>query len=316
MKRTQELQIERKKFTFWFAVNAGIHVFVLFSALLYQYYWGTEKKQPAIVNVSLVSLPGSGGSSSPGSGQEPGGDSERQADPSLSAELPEEPETTRRNEPDPVVPIPEISPVKKAVPEKTVQKKTAEKELPKPQLKSEPEPVARNKQEDLNKAFERLRKSVDTKSAAARQQQHQENIGNALERLNRKVASQGSRQGSGAGGGGGSGGSAASAGSGSGGGGTADPYKAKIAEIIQKNWEFSSKMLQNSYGMEVYVHITVLGDGTIHEIRYARRAPSEYLNNSVKKALDRSSPLPPLPSEYGSGGISIGFVFTPEGIDR
>lgn len=74
-------------------------------------------------------------------------------------------------------------------------------------------------------------------------------------------------------------------------------------------------MLQSSYGMEVYVHIFVLSDGTIRDITYDRRAPSAYLNNSVKRALEQSSPLPPLPSDYGSGGISIGFVFTPEGID-
>ncbi len=217
MKRTQELQIERKKFTFWLVINAGIHLFVLFSAMLYQYYWGAEKKQPTIVNVSLVSLPGPGGLSLPGSREEQGSDTEKKTEPLFSEALPEESETTRRNEPDPVVPVPESQPVKKTVPEKIEQKKPAEKEVQKPLVKSEPKPpVSRTERDDLNKAFDKLRKSVESKSSAARQQQRQDNIGNALERLNQKVALQGRRQGSGTGGG--SGGVGASVGSGRGGG--------------------------------------------------------------------------------------------------
>ncbi len=185
--------------------------------MLYQYYWGAEKKQPTIVNVSLVSLPGPGGLSLPGSREEQGSDTEKKAEPSFSEALPDESETTRRNQPVPALPVPEIQPVKETVPEKIVQKKPAEKEVQKPLVKSEPKPpVSRNERDDLNKAFDKLRKSVESKSSAARQQQRQDNIGNALERLNQKVALQGRRQGSGTGGG--SGGVGASVGSGRGGG--------------------------------------------------------------------------------------------------
>ena len=68
--------------------------------------------------------------------------------------------------------------------------------------------------------------------------------------------------------------------------------------------------------MEVYVAINILPDGTISQIRYDRKAPSEYLNNSVKAALQKSSPLPPLPGEYGRRAIWVGFVFTPEGVSQ
>jgi len=68
--------------------------------------------------------------------------------------------------------------------------------------------------------------------------------------------------------------------------------------------------------MEVYVSINILADGTIKQIKFDKRAQSEYLNNSVKKALEKSSPLPVPPKEEGARDVWIGFVFTPEGIEK
>lgn len=289
MKRSQEFRIEKKRFSFWLAVAAGMHLLVLLSALAYQYFLGSSPNPPKIVNVSLVSLPGPGGSSLPAED----GESGQASAETLPAEFPDLPPEAAKSVES------EQAPVKVKIPQKPVREK--------PAVKSEPVMKTPEKQVNLGKALEKLRQSVDRKAAASGSAK-QDNLGSALARLQQKVSSQGSGKGTG-------GGSAAGSGTGRGGGGTADPYKVRIASIIQKNWEFSSQMLQSSYGMEVYVHIFVLSDGTIRDITYDRRAPSAYLNNSVKRALEQSSPLPPLPSDYGSGGISIGFVFTPEGID-
>lgn len=292
MKRSQEFRIEKKRFSFWLAVAAGMHLLVLLSALAYQHFLGSSPNPPKIVNVSLVSLPGPGGSSLPAED----GESGQASAETLPAEFPDVPQEAVKAVES------EQAPVKVKIPEKPVREK--------PAVKSEPVMKTPEKQVNLGKALEKLRQSVDRKAAASGSAK-QDNLGSALARLQQKVSSQGSGKGTGGGGGG----SAAGSGTGRGGGGTADPYKVRIASIIQKNWEFSSQMLQSSYGMEVYVHIFVLSDGTIRDITYDRRAPSAYLNNSVKRALEQSSPLPPLPSDYGSGGVSIGFVFTPEGID-
>ncbi|MCF8382147.1 MAG: TonB C-terminal domain-containing protein [Chlorobium sp.] len=300
MKRSQEFRIERRRFSFWLAVAAGTHLLVLLSALAYQHFLGSSPNPPKIVNVSLVSLPGPGGASLPAGEGEPG--------PASSETVPREspdaaPEAVKTVEPEPVaVPVKKTvsKPAKQKIPEKPVKEK-----LP---ARSEPVLKTPEKPADIGKALEKLKQSVDRKSAASGPAK-QDNLGSALARLQQKVSSQGSGKGTGGGG------SAAGSGTGRGGGGKADPYKVRIASIIQKNWEFSSQMLQNSYGMEVKVHIFILDDGTISEITFDRRAPSAYLNNSVKRALEKSSPLPALPSDYGSGGISIGFVFTPEGID-
>ncbi|NTW10573.1 MAG: VWA domain-containing protein, partial [Chlorobiaceae bacterium] len=130
--------------------------------------------------------------------------------------------------------------------------------------------------------------------------------------LKQKVGSQGAAGGTGQGSGSGRGGM----GSGFGNGGIADPYKAQLAMIITRNWEFSKAMTRSSAGMEVYVRIDILPDGTIREIVYDRRAPSEYLNMSVKRALEKSSPFPALPKDKGNPDLWVGFVFTPEGIER
>ena len=97
---------------------------------------------------------------------------------------------------------------------------------------------------------------------------------------------------------------------------TSAPYKAKIASIIMQNWEFSKLLLKNSYGMDAYVRINILPNGTIKQIIFDKKSLSGYLNDSVKKALEKSSPLPALPKEEGVRDIWIGFVFTPEGIKR
>lgn len=298
MKRSQEFRIERRRFSFWLAVAAGMHLLVLLSALAYQHFLGSSPNPPKIVNVSLVSLPGSGGESVPTGEGEPGPASAE----TMPAESPDaSPEAVKTLEPEPV-------PVKKTAAEPVKQKILEKPVKEKQHAKSEPVSKTSEKPADIGKALEKLKQSVDRKAAASGPAK-QDNLGSALARLQQKVSSQGSGKGTGGGG------LAAGSGTGRGGGGKADPYKVRIASIIQKNWEFSSQMLQNSFGMEVYVHIFILDDGTISEITYDRMAPSAYLNNSVKKALEKSSPLPPLPSDYGSGGVSIGFVFTPEGID-
>lgn len=180
-----------------------------------------------------------------------------------------------------------------------------------PAAKPVPEPVTAKKtvpaedakavQRRLDETFAKLRQKTDSR-------QQSQGISGAIANLQKKVATQGTgpAQGSGSGGGGGLYGP---------GGGASDPYGARIAGIINDNWQFSDMMVRNARGMEVFVAINILPDGTIAQIRYDRKSPSEYLNNSVKVALQKSK-LPPLPRENGSRSRWIGFVFTPEGIKQ
>ena len=270
-----------KQFQLWLAAAAVMHAFVLF-LLLYLQLWGSAGHvEPKIVSVSLVSLPGSGGagmhSESPGENSPPAA-----AEPAVKKPLPEKlPPVARK-------PVP-VEPVKPKVVDKPV---------------------------DINKALALLKQKVAQKTPPVAQPTSGSSLNKALADLQQKVKSNGRQAGTGSGEGRtGSFGSRSSGGNGSGTGGTADPYKAAIADIIQQNWAFSKQLLKNSYGMSVYVRINILPDGTIRQIVFDKRAPSEYLNNSVKKALEKSSPLPALPKEAVARDVWIGFMFTPEGIE-
>ena len=266
-----------KQFQLWLAAAAVMHAFLLFLLLLLQMWGSAGHVEPKIVSVSLVSLPGSGGAGmhSESPGENP---PPATAEPAVKEPLPEKlPPVARK-------PVP-VEPVKPMVVDKPV---------------------------DINKALERLKQKVAEKTPPTAGS----TLNKALADLQQKVKSNGRPGGTGSGEGRtGSFGSRSSGGKGSGTGGTADPYKAAIADIIQQNWAFSKQLLKNSYGMNVYVRINILPDGTIRQIVFDKRAPSEYLNNSVKKALEKSSPLPALPKEGVARDVWIGFMFTPEGIE-
>lgn len=296
MKKGQKFRFAEQKFSLWLVAAAAMHLLLLFSAIYLQILDSGRHETQKIVSVALVTLPGSGASQE--SSAKKGGTE------ALSAPMHE-------------IPHP---PAKK----KSVKVKVAEpKELPvsqkkvviepvKPKAKTKPKVV--EKPPDITKALERLKQTVDKKTAT-QPQPSTGNINKALAQLQQKVKSEG--EGAGAGSGRGSSSTGRNgAGKGYGSGGTAAPYKAEIASIIMQNWEFSKLLLKNSYGMEVYVRINILPNGIIKQIVFDRRAPSEYLNNSVKRALEKSSPLPLLPKEEGTRDVWIGFVFTPEGIEK
>jgi len=268
MNKGRKLITAEKKFSFWLSFAAAMHALVLCVAFYFQIWEAGRHARVKIVSVSLVSLPGSGGSSEFSSNQV-----STETAPSSSS-----PADVSGN-------------VSKQIPEETLKPEVVEK------------------QPDISKALERLKQNVEKKTAVS-PQPNAGSLNKALDRLKEKVRTDGVQ--SGAGGANPSPGGRSSAGKGYGGGGTADPYKVEIAAIIQRNWEFSKLMLKNSYGMAVYVRINITTDGTIRQILFDRRAPSEYLNISVKKALDKSSPLPAPPG----GDEWIGFVFTPEGIEK
>ena len=277
MSTRDQLKREQRQFAAWVAVAAAAHAAVVVFAVLLQLYYIRTHPPLKIVSVSLVSLPGTPG---PAGG------------PSVSAPSPKPaPESPAPKAPEPPAPKKVVPPAPKPVP------------APEPVKKAVPAEDAKVVQRRLDETFAKLKQKTETR------QQEPSGVSNAIANLQKKVASQGSgqAQGSGSGGGGGLYGP---------GGGASDPYKSKITGIIQNNWSFSQQLLRNAKGMEVYVAINILPDGTISQIRYDRKAPSEYLNNSVKAALQKSSPLPPLPGEYGRRAIWVGFVFTPEGVSQ
>ncbi len=264
-----------RKFYAWLVAAALMHVLVITLSLFIWIWESGRHVKTRVVNVTFVSLPGSGGASQV---SEPGSAETREQSPQEA----KAPSLTQ--------PVEQVAQV-------------PQKKLPEEPLKSKTDA----KPSDLTRTLEKLKQSADRKTQVS-----PSSLNSALSALKQKVGTQGATGGPGQGAGSGRGASGVGFGS----GGIADPYKAQIAMIIQKNWEFSKSMMRNSFGMEVYVRINILPDGTVREIVYDKRSPSEYLNMSVKKALEKSSPLPAVPGGQGNPGLWIGFVFTPEGIEK
>ncbi len=312
MEKGQKRTDAEKNFSLWLVTAALVHALVIFLAIYLQILEANRIVKPKIVSVSIVSLPGSGGSSelSQKGGMEaasaPSTEVSHPAGSSKSVTVKEVPPVTPKKEPKPVKVkehVPEAAPVP--------PKKVAVEPLP---VKAKPKAV--DKPADISKALERLKQTVDKKTAST-PPTSASSLNNAFARLQQKVKSEGGPASTGSGSGkGSSSGGRSGAGKGYGGEGQSAPYQAEIASIIMQNWEFSKLLLKNSYGMEVYVRINILANGTINKIVFDKKAPSEYLNNSVKKALEKSSPLPALPKQEGTGDVWIGFVFTPEGIEK
>ncbi len=295
MKKGQKLPYAEKHFSLWLVGAAAMHVFVLFLALYFQLWDAGRHQKPKIVTVTLVSSAGSGASSENSLQEGAAG-----AVVAPSRAVPPPP-VSKKSVKEPVpLPVPKKLPV--------IARKIAVEP---------PKPKDVEKKPDINQALLRLKQNVDKKTAQL-PKPSATNLSSALDQLQQKVKSEVAGTGTGTGSGRGQASSSSGrngVGKGYGGRGTADSYKAQIASIIQQNWAFSKQLLKNSYGMEVYVRINIAADGTIRQILYDKRAPSEYLNNSVKKALERSSPLPVLSKEEAGGDVWIGFVFTPEGIE-
>lgn len=303
MQRRVELKLEQRRFYVWLGIAAAAHVAVVAAVVVLQLLYVRMHPPMKIVNVSLVQMPGlPGPAGGPKSPETPPAAIEKQA------ETPELASAKKVAEPPP-------QPVKKIAKPVAAVKKIPEKPPLKAPVKA-PEPApktqsAADERKNLQEALERLKSKSASQKAETGKSAAPSNLSSTLANLQKKVASGGggpARSGSGSGAGGGR--------YGTGGGGAFDSYKARIADIIQNNWSFSSQMVRSTSGMEVYVSLLILPDGSVNEIRYDRKSSSEYLNNSVKNALAKSMPFPSLPREYGAKGIWVGFVFTPEGVGR
>lgn len=303
MQSRDELRLEERRFYVWLGVAAVAHLVLIASVIFFQLLYVRMHPPLKVVNVSLVSMPGRPG---PAGGpkslpaQPPPASETNAAKPELAAakQVPEpqkpKPETKAPEK------VPEPSTVKK-IPEKSPVPDKA-KTKPQPEIASK-KPAVSDERKNLQTALQNLKNKAESGPS---------NLSSTLAKLQKKVASEGGGgtafSGSGSGAGGGR--------YGSGGGGAFDPYKAKIAGIIQGNWSFSRQMVRSATGMEVYVSLYIMPDGSVSQIRYDRKSTSQYLNSSVQRALEKSTPFPPLPKEYGAKGLWVGFVFTPEGIGQ
>ena len=93
-------------------------------------------------------------------------------------------------------------------------------------------------------------------------------------------------------------------------------YQAEIQYRIQKNWAFSQQLAGESTELEAILAIKVLRNGEIEDIWFDKKSGNAYLDDSAYKALVKSNPLPPLPTDYVRPHYKIGLRFGPKGLKR
>jgi colicin import membrane protein len=91
-------------------------------------------------------------------------------------------------------------------------------------------------------------------------------------------------------------------------------YKTEIIFHIQKNWSFSEQLAGSRVNLEALLAIRIMPNGEIRDVWFDKRSGNTYLDESARKALLKSSPLPPLPSGFREPFLEQGLRFTPSGI--
>jgi len=79
-----------------------------------------------------------------------------------------------------------------------------------------------------------------------------------------------------------------------------------------QNWVFNDILARMDKNLEVVVLIKILKNGEIRDIIYETKSGNRYLDESAKKAIKKSNPLPPLPA--GRRSYDLGLIFTPRGL--
>ncbi len=110
-------------------------------------------------------------------------------------------------------------------------------------------------------------------------------------------------------------------GGGAGGGGThnlrsIDVYRAMLAGQIEHNWAFNERLAGGQTDLTTIIMIRIAASGEIQDIWFEKKSGNRFLDDSADKAVRKSNPLPPLPSDYPQSHYTLGLVFTAAGLSR
>ncbi len=88
-------------------------------------------------------------------------------------------------------------------------------------------------------------------------------------------------------------------------------YCARIWEQIQNAWFLPPNLVNARDDLEAIVALKICRNGKIKTSRLEKGSGNYYFDESVKRAIMKANPLPPLPEEYGEEYIELGIRFRP-----
>lgn len=330
----------------WYAA-ASFVIHVLFFVIVTYLPDLTPKREfvPSVIMVNMVTMSPTGSIGKPGhSGPEkPGPKSEKPAAPEPKPAKSE----VQESKPEPPAPKPAKPEVQEPKPEPPAPK-PEKVSVPEPQLhppKPEPEKSAdvislSNEKPKIKTSLkkETFKSTQAIKNALNRIEKQVEEarpvdpLASALDRIKSKVEkaesetakSPSKEPASGkASGGGGSGGVGGSGGGTGGTGGTGafgiqpiDFYRSLIPNHIENNWVFNEQLVGGRTDLVSVIVVKIMKNGEITDIWFEKKSGNSYFDDSVYKAVKKSSPLPPLPREYTQPYYELGLIFTPKGLKR
>lgn len=269
-----------------------------------------RRYNPSVINVSMVSL----GEAIPAAEPAPPGP----VQPEIKAPEPPPVKKTPPKKKEMVAPKPPKPP--KPIPPKVVEKPAPPDAIsvaPKKKKKYKPKTSLKKKTYQSNKvvksAVNRLQKKVEKSRPSP--------VDEAIAKMRTRVAqTEATRRAQAAGSRGrGSAGRGAAAGRGALGPRAItliDIYRAEVPYHIGQNWAFSEMLAGLSTHLETVIVIKILASGEITDIKFEKKSGNKYLDDSAYRAVQKSSPLPPLPKGYPRSSYTLGLVFGPSGLRR
>ncbi len=91
--------------------------------------------------------------------------------------------------------------------------------------------------------------------------------------------------------------------------GTAREYYDSVERKIKDSWILPGAMAQEAKKLRTILGIVVKRDGTIEKIWVEQSSGNIYYDRAALRAVKKSSPLPPLPSEMPDKYLEIGIIF-------
>ncbi|MHB8908443.1 MAG: energy transducer TonB [Syntrophales bacterium] len=85
-------------------------------------------------------------------------------------------------------------------------------------------------------------------------------------------------------------------------------YYAAIWSRIKGKWALPQGILPGEV-LETVIDVTILRSGAVTEVNFEKRSGNRYFDDSAIKAIQRASPLPPLPAWISDGSIGVGIRF-------
>ncbi len=91
--------------------------------------------------------------------------------------------------------------------------------------------------------------------------------------------------------------------------GTAREYYDSVERKIKDSWVLPGAMAQEAKKLKTIIGIIVRRDGTIEKIWIEQSSGNIYYDRAALRAVKKSSPLPPLPSQMPDKYLEIGIIF-------